>query len=540
MSRDDRSSGDPAFDATLRGAAPEPAPAQDTDSFDADAAEALLPDVPEIRVGDRIGEYEIAEKIGQGGFGSVYRAVQQVIHKDVAIKVLNPTYSARRDIVSRFISEARAANKIHHRCIVKVFSFGRLPDGRQYYVMDCLRGQPLNAYVDDRGGRMSPVDALPILKEVAEGIDAAHAAGIVHRDLKLENVFVCDDGAIKLLDFGIAKLVSDDVEHKTQTGAPMGTPHYMSPEQSRGRAVDSRTDIYAFGVMAYRIFTGKLPFTGDDFMDIALKQISEPPPPPSSVTDAIDPVMDAAILWMLEKKPDARPTSIIEAYTALAQAATEGGTAQVLAATSATAPNAMAETMPQPAPVPEAGSRKVTWLIAAGIAIAAAAVALPMLGDDDDGGSAPTAAPAPAAATETPAEPEPLPVAPAPAKPAASPTVEFTLELTPPDARVELDGAVVVGTTITLPVSDARHVLTATAEGHETVRYEFPATDGGPIRLALEPTRRRKPARKPRSRATAETSGPADKASDSNSNTANTDDAAKTPAKTRGTRVDSL
>ena len=167
-------------------------------------------------------------------------------------------------MVSRFIAEARAVNQIRHRNIIDIFSFGQLDDGRQYYVMELLDGEPLDALIE-RDGRLPLAEAIPILRGIARALDAAHAKGIAHRDLKPENVFLGRDPTArvfpKLLDFGIAKLLApeDGPKHKTRTGTPIGTPYYMSPEQCRGRDVDHRTDIYSFGVLAYRMLTGVLP-----------------------------------------------------------------------------------------------------------------------------------------------------------------------------------------------------------------------------------------------------------------------------------------
>ncbi len=297
--------------------------------------EALLPDSAvaqldgELREGDLVGEYRIEKKIGEGGFGKVYAAVHPVIGKRAAIKVLNREYSSNTAVLSRFVSEARAVNQIRHRNIIDIFSFGALPSGLQYLVMELLEGETLDAYLT-KHGHVAPSEALPILMRIAKAIDAAHAAGIAHRDLKPENVFLCfdDEGGVypKLLDFGIAKLMGDtNVNHKTRTGAAMGTPLYMSPEQCRGKGVDHRTDLYSFGVMVHEILTGKLPFDGDSMMDLMFKHAQEPPPAMSSVNPALPPTLDAPVLALLAKAPEARPANLGEAVDALVQAAREAG-----------------------------------------------------------------------------------------------------------------------------------------------------------------------------------------------------------------------
>ncbi|MDB4995837.1 MAG: uncharacterized protein JWM74_3269 [Myxococcaceae bacterium] len=299
----------------------------------------------DLAEGLAVGEYRIEKKIGEGGFGCVYKAVHPLIGKAAAIKVLNRQYSSNPQMVSRFISEARAVNQIRHRNIIDIFSFGSLEDGRQYFVMELLEGMPLDGYLKERG-RLPPEDALPILRSVARALDAAHAAGIAHRDLKPENVFLSfdDEGGIfpKLLDFGIAKLLANESSTggtgagaagpKTRTGTPMGTPYYMSPEQCRGKNVDKRTDIYSFGVMCHELLTGKLPFDGDDLMDLLIKQTTVQPPSMSSVCPELPPSLDAPVLRMLEKDPEKRPASLTAAVDELTRAAKDGGFPVVLPA----------------------------------------------------------------------------------------------------------------------------------------------------------------------------------------------------------------
>ena len=295
--------------------------------------EALLPDSgfiePELAASQRVGEYQIELKVGEGGFGCVYRAVHPLIGKTVAIKVLNRQYSSNPQMVSRFVAEARAVNQIRNRNIIDIFSFGTLDDGRHYYVMELLEGMTLDRYVKEKG-RLGPEVAIPILRGLARALDAAHAAGIAHRDLKPENIFLIleDDGAIfpKLLDFGIAKLLGDSgVSFKTRTGQPIGTPYYMSPEQCRGKDVDHRTDIYSFGILVHEALTGRIPFTGDNLMDLLVKQTTAEPPRVSSVCAELPASLDGPILDMLKKDPAERPASVGAAIEALARAAQDAG-----------------------------------------------------------------------------------------------------------------------------------------------------------------------------------------------------------------------
>ncbi|HET6612980.1 MAG TPA: serine/threonine-protein kinase [Kofleriaceae bacterium] len=299
-------------------------------SFDSSDPKASLPSRgPDLDPGDQVGEYVIEAKIGEGGFGSVFRAHHPLIGKLVAIKVLAPRLSADPEMVSRFIAEARAVNQIRHRNIIDIFGFGQLPDGRHYYVMEHLDGHPLDEVLDARG-RLPVEEAVPILRGIARALDAAHQAGIAHRDLKPENVFLVDeDDGMRpvLLDFGIAKLLTADQPqtHKTATGAPIGTPYYMSPEQCRGRRVDHRTDIYALGVVAFRMITGELPFDGEDYMEILLKQIGHEPPPPSTLIAGLPEGIDGVLAWTLAKDPAARPETLSAAVDALEAAAEAAG-----------------------------------------------------------------------------------------------------------------------------------------------------------------------------------------------------------------------
>ncbi len=295
----------------------------------------LLPDEvvaamdADLQPGQVVGEYRVEGKLGEGGFGAVYRAVHPLIGKTAAIKLLHRQFSSNPQMVSRFVAEARAVNQIKNRNIIDIFSFGAFDDGRQYYVMELLDGKTMDAYLKEKG-RLTPEEAMPVLRGVARALDAAHAAGIAHRDLKPENVFLLfdDDGTTfpKLLDFGIAKLLGDAAAgHKTRTGSPIGTPHYMSPEQCRGRNVDHRTDIYSFGVLVHQTLTGEVPFDGEDLMEILVKHTSGPVPRPSEVCPDLPPALDAPVLAFLEKSPENRPPSLGAGLDAFALAAKGAG-----------------------------------------------------------------------------------------------------------------------------------------------------------------------------------------------------------------------
>lgn len=272
----------------------------------------------ELAAGTRVGEYRIEERIGVGAFGAVYRATHQLIGKAAALKVLHPHFSHDDEVVRRFLDEARVVNQVRHRNIIDIFDFGRLPDGSHYYVMELLSGVSLDSYLA-RWGRLSIDEATALLLGVAKALDAAHALGVVHRDLKPQNIFVelPRDGApfVKLLDFGIAKLQGGSAQ--TLPGGVAGTPAYMAPEQCRGRRVDARADVYALGVVTYELCTGRLPFESDSPVELMVKHVNESAPPPSTLNGGLSAGFDQWIATMLAKDPELRPSSAVAALRAL-------------------------------------------------------------------------------------------------------------------------------------------------------------------------------------------------------------------------------
>jgi serine/threonine protein kinase len=264
----------------------------------------------ELPRGTVVGEYRIDDKIGEGGMGIVYSATHPMIGKRAAIKVISAELGTDPVLVQRFVQEARSVNQIGHPNIVDVFAFGKLPDDRNYFVMEYLQGESLRGRLTR--SFMSIADAVQILDEVAGALEAAHEQGIVHRDLKPDNVYLASVRGgyiiVKLLDFGIAKLVTDGGIAKTSTGEMMGTPGYLSPEQARGKNVDYRTDIYALGCMMFEMVTGRTPFMGESPMDIVMMHITTAPARPSMYKPDMPPLIEQLILEMLEKDPDKRPS----------------------------------------------------------------------------------------------------------------------------------------------------------------------------------------------------------------------------------------
>jgi len=342
-----------------------------------------------------VGEYRVLRKIGEGGMGSVYSAVQPVIGKRVAIKVLAPHIASNPELVRRFVDEARAVNKIGHPNIIDIFSFGWLPDQRHYFAMEFLDGLSLADRL--KRGPFQPDEARRLLRQICQALEAAHRQGIVHRDLKPDNIWIVQpqhgDSYAKLLDFGIAKLMGDaDEGHRTQTGIVMGTPAYMSPEQCRGVNVEKGTDIYALGMILYEMFAGRLPFQGS-FAELITHHLITVPELPSR-HQPVPRALEQLIMRCIEKDPAQRPPSaeaLAKALEAALPTADENGqTAAVVPviavpAATAPAPDTSKDTLaPPPGRTasdltiqPVRSRRPLLWVGAAGAgALVAVAIAL--------------------------------------------------------------------------------------------------------------------------------------------------------------------
>jgi len=290
--------------------APEPVSPALASTVAASQARLSQPMLVELTPGTAVGEYRVLRKLGDGGMGSVYAGEQPTIGKRVAIKVLAPHCASEPELVRRFAEEARAANRIQHPHIIDIFSFGQLPDGRHYFVMEFLEGESMAEAIDQQS--LQPGELRRLLGQICGALEASHQAGIVHRDLKPENIWIArpphSESYVKLLDFGIAKLLDPTRTNVTQTGAVMGTPLFMAPEQCMGRLVDARTDVYALGVLLYRIFSGQYPFTGTVVTELVYQHVADVPAPPSHHR-AMPPDLERIILDCLAKDPAARPQS---------------------------------------------------------------------------------------------------------------------------------------------------------------------------------------------------------------------------------------
>jgi eukaryotic-like serine/threonine-protein kinase len=245
-------------------------------------------------VGDKIaGRYELQELIGHGGMSSVYKARDSLLERNVAVKILHQQYNADDEFVERFKREARSAAQLQHPNIVTVIDRGE-EDGRQYIVFEHIDGENLKEFLA-RKGRLDVREALEIALEIARALSFAHGHGLVHRDVKPQNVLLNGDGRAKVTDFGIARSLEVD-SGMTQTGTVLGTSNYIAPEQASGQPVDAQSDVYSLGIVLYELLAGKVPFPGESFVVVAMKHVNEPPPSildtrrdvPVRVADAID------------------------------------------------------------------------------------------------------------------------------------------------------------------------------------------------------------------------------------------------------------
>jgi beta-lactam-binding protein with PASTA domain/predicted Ser/Thr protein kinase len=248
------------------------------------------------------GRYEIEDLLGQGGMARVFRGTDKVLDRTVAVKVLSPQFAGDDQFVSRFRREAQAAAALNHPNIVSVYDTGDQGDVH-YIVMEYVQGRTLRDVVRQEGPLM-PERASEITQAVARALDAAHDAGLVHRDIKPGNIMLTREGEVKVMDFGIARTSTGDT--LTQTAAVLGTASYLSPEQAQGSAVDARSDIYSLGCVLYEMLTGRAPFTGDSPVAIAYKHVREDPVPPSHLNGDVPDALEAVVMKAMAKNPDNR------------------------------------------------------------------------------------------------------------------------------------------------------------------------------------------------------------------------------------------
>ncbi|MFC4046751.1 serine/threonine-protein kinase [Dactylosporangium siamense] len=264
--------------------------------------------------GDVLGDrYRLDEFVASGGMGQVFRATDKTLNRTVAVKVLLPGLTSDAEFGSRFRAEARIMASIGHKGVVGVYDYGETPEGTMFLVMAFVEGRPLGERITREGG-LSAEETMAIVAQAADALHAAHSNGIIHRDVKPNNLLVGDNGAVTLVDFGVAR--SSNVTSVTKVNAVIGTALYMSPEQASGKPIAPSTDIYALGAVAYHCLTGGPPFTGNSPLEIAIKHLQDDPPPlPADLPGSVRALVERA----MEKDPEDRfPTAAALAAAARA------------------------------------------------------------------------------------------------------------------------------------------------------------------------------------------------------------------------------
>src|SRR5687768_4023133 len=247
------------------------------------------------------GRYRLIAPLGEGGMATIWRAVDEQLDREVAVKLLRPQFSADPGFAARFKQEARSAGGLSHPNIVGVYDYGTDgADGDQYIVMELIEGNDLSTILRERGS-LSTSDAVRVAIGVAAALEVAHRKGIVHRDVKPGNIMITDAGDVKVADFGIARAVAES--SMTVTGTTLGSVHYFSPEQARGDEVTGASDVYALGIVLYEMLTGKRPFEGDSAAAVALRRLNEDPAPPSASGFTIAPALEQILMRALAREP---------------------------------------------------------------------------------------------------------------------------------------------------------------------------------------------------------------------------------------------
>lgn len=277
----------------------------------------LIPDAPILNA-----QYRVLELLGEGGMGRVFKAEHRITQQVVAVKALRQELLTDPSFRVRFITEAKALSRFDHACITHLYNFIEEGDGRLFLVMQFVAGQNLESLIFAMGG-LSPAITLTIIRPVLDAFAYAHRQGVVHRDIKPANIVLTPGGGVKVMDFGIARIESDT--RITMTGASLGSPGYMSPEQVLGRPLDHRCDIYALGVMLFEMLTGDLPYPGDNGYTVMKAHVESPIPDPRSFAPAVSEKLAQTVMWAMAKNPDDRPQSVDALLAALPTVQEVGG-----------------------------------------------------------------------------------------------------------------------------------------------------------------------------------------------------------------------
>jgi eukaryotic-like serine/threonine-protein kinase len=448
------------------------------------------------------GRYKIEKVLGEGGMGIVYKAVHTALGKPLAIKVLRPEVSKNEEIVMRFKQEAQSASQIGNPHIIDISDFGTLADGSTYFAMEFLTGRSLTAALAEK--QFTTERTVHVVRQIADALGAAHEIGIVHRDMKPDNVQLLDRGGakdfVKVLDFGIAK-VGGSTSKLTQAGQVFGTPHYMSPEQCAGTNVDHRTDIYAVGVILYEMATGKVPFDADNLMGILTKHLYETPIAPHELAPPVDvaPAMEAIILKCLQKKPEQRYQSMAELSAdleAVARGLTPRAVIDKVERAAASGPQTLtgveARVSLATGPIEIRKSRTPMFAAAGLAAVVLLGAGVFMMRGKHDDTQQPTAATKPA--EETPAQPTAA-NAPEAEKPTPPPPSMVTVTSYPANAEIYQEGALVGNSPYALskPENGKDVKLELRLPGYDSKVVTISAATGSSIGVNLAPKAEEKP-----------------------------------------------
>jgi eukaryotic-like serine/threonine-protein kinase len=428
-----------------------------------------------------LGRYSVTRKIGQGGMGAVYEATHTLIGKRVAVKVLLDKYARREQVVARLEQEARLASSIGHEHIIDITDFGTTHDGRTFVVMEFLEGESL-AECLSREGPLPETRILQIAYQIASALGAAHAKGIVHRDVKPENVFLLrrkDQDFIKVVDFGISKSMrasqpgEEESPRLTQTGMVLGTPLYMSPEQARGdEELDHRIDIYALGVIMYELATGQVPYLGTNYLSIISQVLNDEPARPRQLRPELSEEFEAVVLRLLDKDRERRyqtTEDVVHDLTVLLDDPTRS--------------TQRARILPPRRRTKRSALKVLGWVAGVSVVIAAVAVTVAML--RPSGGQ-----PVLAALADAGAPPALVPAVVAPAEPEL---VKIPIDTVPQGATI-YEGGRVIGTTPTFyeaPIGNDKIELVASLPDHDDTRFTInplvdrKRTPDNPVRVEL-------------------------------------------------------